>query len=191
MFLPRKSHLDHSGICVASVLIPHRQLASWQASLPRVAFLDAWHPPLSSDGSVCLFSQLTRNVDPWTVFLRRLRLVMPPTLFFVLQLPFTQLAYVIFPVAVANGIIAGAFTFCKNLLLLDPVFDVNFVISSRHRIWLHALCVGIPPYSPDIISNYLCYPQPSSHETPPIPERYEKIPSCASLQELRAWIWCN
>lgn len=44
----------------------------------------------------------------------RLRLVMPPTLFFVLQLPFTQLAYVLFPVAVANGIIAGAFTFCKS-----------------------------------------------------------------------------
>jgi len=41
----------------------------------------------------------------------RLRLVMPPTLFFVLQLPFTQLAYVLFPVAMANGIIAGAFTF--------------------------------------------------------------------------------
>lgn len=28
MFLPRKSHLDHSGIHVASVLVPHRQLAS-------------------------------------------------------------------------------------------------------------------------------------------------------------------
>ncbi|KXN89147.1 Ceramide very long chain fatty acid hydroxylase SCS7 [Leucoagaricus sp. SymC.cos] len=41
----------------------------------------------------------------------RLRLVMPPLLFFVLQLPFTQLAYVLFPVAVANGIIAGSFTF--------------------------------------------------------------------------------
>ncbi|KAF8970221.1 oxidoreductase [Flammula alnicola] len=41
----------------------------------------------------------------------RLRLVMPPTLFFILQLPFTQLAYLLFPVAVANGIISGAFTF--------------------------------------------------------------------------------
>ena len=43
----------------------------------------------------------------------RLRLVMPPTLFTVLQFPFTQLAYVIFPVSVSNGIIAGAFTFCE------------------------------------------------------------------------------
>lgn len=41
----------------------------------------------------------------------RLRLVMPPPLFFTLQLPFTQLAYLVFPVAVANGIISGAFTF--------------------------------------------------------------------------------
>ncbi|KIK02814.1 hypothetical protein K443DRAFT_677278 [Laccaria amethystina LaAM-08-1] len=41
----------------------------------------------------------------------RLRLVMPPTLFTALQFPFTQLAYVIFPVSVSNGIISGAFTF--------------------------------------------------------------------------------
>lgn len=41
----------------------------------------------------------------------RLRLVMPPLLFFVLETPFTKLAHVIFPTAVANGIIAGAFTF--------------------------------------------------------------------------------
>lgn len=44
-----------------------------------------------------------------------LRLVMPPILFFTLQLPFTQLAHAIFPTAVANGIIAGAFAFCKLL----------------------------------------------------------------------------
>lgn len=41
----------------------------------------------------------------------RLRLVMPPTLFFVLETPFTNLAHAIFPKAVANGIISGAFTF--------------------------------------------------------------------------------
>ena len=43
--------------------------------------------------------------------LDRLRLVMPPLLFFVLETPFTKLAHTIFPTAVANGIIAGAFTF--------------------------------------------------------------------------------
>lgn len=41
----------------------------------------------------------------------RLRLVMPPTLFLILETPFTNLAHLIFPKAVANGIIAGAFTF--------------------------------------------------------------------------------
>lgn len=39
-----------------------------------------------------------------------MRLVMPPTLFFILQLPFTNLAHILFPAAVANGIICGAFT---------------------------------------------------------------------------------
>ncbi|PFH46342.1 hypothetical protein AMATHDRAFT_70119 [Amanita thiersii Skay4041] len=41
----------------------------------------------------------------------RLRLVMPPVLFAILQAPFTRLAHILFPTAVANGIIAGSFTF--------------------------------------------------------------------------------
>ncbi|THV07108.1 fatty acid-2 hydroxylase [Dendrothele bispora CBS 962.96] len=41
----------------------------------------------------------------------RLRLVMPPTLFAALEWPFTRLAYMLFPVAIANGIISGAFAF--------------------------------------------------------------------------------
>ncbi|EJD54831.1 oxidoreductase [Auricularia subglabra TFB-10046 SS5] len=41
----------------------------------------------------------------------RLRLVMPPPLFFVLSFPFTRLAYAIFPTPIANGIISGAFAF--------------------------------------------------------------------------------
>lgn len=41
----------------------------------------------------------------------KLRLVMPPTLFFILETPFTQLAHVIFPKAMANGVITGAFAF--------------------------------------------------------------------------------
>ncbi|KAF7289910.1 Ceramide very long chain fatty acid hydroxylase [Mycena indigotica] len=41
----------------------------------------------------------------------RLRLVMPPILFYSLQAPFTHLAHRIFPTAVANGIISGAFAF--------------------------------------------------------------------------------
>ncbi|KAJ8087261.1 fatty acid alpha-hydroxylase [Marasmius tenuissimus] len=41
----------------------------------------------------------------------RLRLVMPPVLFAALEWPFTRLAYKLFPVAMANGIISGAFLF--------------------------------------------------------------------------------
>ncbi|KAH7926255.1 Inositolphosphorylceramide-B hydroxylase [Leucogyrophana mollusca] len=41
----------------------------------------------------------------------RLRLVMPPFLFAALQQPFTRLAYILFPTAIANGIISGAFMF--------------------------------------------------------------------------------
>ncbi|KAF8526514.1 hypothetical protein BU17DRAFT_40326 [Hysterangium stoloniferum] len=41
----------------------------------------------------------------------RLRLVMPPPLFIVLSFPFTRLAYILFPTAIANGIISGSFTF--------------------------------------------------------------------------------
>jgi 4-hydroxysphinganine ceramide fatty acyl 2-hydroxylase len=36
---------------------------------------------------------------------------MPPLLFFVLQAPFTKLGHTVFPTAVANGIISGAFAF--------------------------------------------------------------------------------
>jgi 4-hydroxysphinganine ceramide fatty acyl 2-hydroxylase len=37
---------------------------------------------------------------------------MPPLLFGALQTPFTRLAHTIFPTAMANGVIAGSFTFC-------------------------------------------------------------------------------
>ena len=38
---------------------------------------------------------------------------MPPTLFAALSIPFTRLAYILFPAAMANGVISGAYTFCK------------------------------------------------------------------------------
>ncbi|KAG9047846.1 fatty acid alpha-hydroxylase [Tulasnella sp. UAMH 9824] len=41
----------------------------------------------------------------------RLRLVMPPVLFFTLSWPFTRLAYILFPTAMANGVISGSFAF--------------------------------------------------------------------------------
>jgi hypothetical protein len=42
-----------------------------------------------------------------------LRLVMPPILFGALCYPFTRLTYMVFPLPLANGGIAGAFIFCK------------------------------------------------------------------------------
>lgn len=39
---------------------------------------------------------------------------MPPVLFAALSYPFTQLAHALFPASYANGIIAGAFVFCKS-----------------------------------------------------------------------------
>ncbi|PSR78599.1 hypothetical protein PHLCEN_2v7346 [Hermanssonia centrifuga] len=41
----------------------------------------------------------------------RLRLVMPPAMFAALSYPFTRLAHLLFPAAMANGVIAGSFVF--------------------------------------------------------------------------------
>ena len=61
---------------------------------------------------------------------------MPPVLFTSLSFPFTRLAHSLFPAAVANGIIAGAFFFCKpypplsslcpSLLTAPPLPDVIY-----------------------------------------------------------------
>jgi 4-hydroxysphinganine ceramide fatty acyl 2-hydroxylase len=50
---------------------------------------------------------------------------MPPILFAALQFPFTRLAYVLFPTAVANGIISGSFAFCQFFDFFDFFFDYN------------------------------------------------------------------
>ncbi|CEH16648.1 sphingolipid fatty acid hydroxylase [Ceraceosorus bombacis] len=57
----------------------------------------------------------------------RLRLVMPPLLFAVLEFPFTRLAYALFPVAIANGIISGAFA-------MYVVYDVMHYSLHHHRL---------------------------------------------------------
>lgn len=90
----------------------------------------------------------------------RLRLVMPPTLFLALETPFTSLAHFVFPKAIANGIISGAFTFCKLL-----VAAIRTVLTlPRHLVRLHALCA--PP-----------------HQAARVPRRDEEVPPCAPLQE--------
>lgn len=50
----------------------------------------------------------------------RMRLVMPPVMFFALSYPFTQLAHAIFPAPMANCVIAGSYTFCTPSLHFCP-----------------------------------------------------------------------
>ncbi|KAH8116118.1 fatty acid-2 hydroxylase [Phellopilus nigrolimitatus] len=57
----------------------------------------------------------------------RLRLVMPPLMFTALSVPFTRLAYMLFPTAVANGIISGSYTFYHFKSFLS-----NFNTSLHH-----------------------------------------------------------
>jgi len=77
-------------------------------TLHRFLFhVDHWLP----DKPLFLMLHFTMHGVHHYLPMDRLRLVMPPPLFFILQLPFTQLAYAIFPVAIANGIISGSFTF--------------------------------------------------------------------------------
>lgn len=104
-------HLDHSGIHPPPVPFPYRSLPSGSPSSPYPPFPVAWCSPLLADGPV---SKQDWGVLPVfeTASSDRLRLVMPPVLFTSLSFPFTRLAHAVFPAAVANGLIAGAFTFC-------------------------------------------------------------------------------
>ena len=64
---------------------------------------------------------------------------MPPALFTMLQAPFTKLAHTIFPTAIANGIISGAFAFCESPRFL---FKTRlFIILNRRSIRHDTLCV--------------------------------------------------
>ena len=49
---------------------------------------------------------------------------MPPTLFAALSIPFTRLAYMLFPTGYANGIISGAYTFCESVTLCLHVYSL-------------------------------------------------------------------
>ena len=56
---------------------------------------------------------------------------MPPTLFFLLSFPVTQLAHALFPAALANGAISGAFVFCKlRVYFLCVSLTLNMQTSS-------------------------------------------------------------
>ena len=72
---------------------------------------------------------------------------MPPLLFAALSIPFTRLAYILFPVPMANGIIAGSYTFCKhtqpNAHIYSPSHPTNSSLSDvlydcMHYAYVHS-----------------------------------------------------
>ena len=96
---------------------------------------------------------------------------MPPVLFTVLSFPFTRLAYVLFPTAMANGIISGAFAFCKPEFLLQHLRRVR----CRSRIVRSTSTLRCPaPLGSRraryrLVSGMPRYMYASSSSTPPLP----------------------
>ncbi|KIY45038.1 oxidoreductase [Fistulina hepatica ATCC 64428] len=117
------------------------------------------HHYLPMDGYVqcCLIRR-----SALTTFESRLRLVMPPVLFATLQFPFTRLAYALFPVAIANGIIAGAFTFyvgydCMHYALHHSKLPGYLADMKRYHLGHHyknyELAFGVTSKIWDIVFN--------------------------------------
>ncbi len=65
---------------------------------------------------------------------------MPPVLFTFLSTPMTQLAHLLFPTAMANAVIAGAFVFCMSSCALG--FSRMLTCCTRCPLRCHALCVS-------------------------------------------------
>lgn len=68
---------------------------------------------------------------------------MPPTLFLILATPMTKLAHTIFPPAIANGVISGAFVFCE---LLVYVCDLAPLISKYQMSYMTACIMRMFPF---------------------------------------------
>jgi 4-hydroxysphinganine ceramide fatty acyl 2-hydroxylase len=100
-------NLVKTGLCFLTGNVIWTML---EYALHRFLFhIDNWLP----DTPAAILLHFTTHGVHHYLPMDRLRLVMPPVLFGALQAPFTALAHQIFPTAVANGIISGAFAFCK------------------------------------------------------------------------------
>jgi 4-hydroxysphinganine ceramide fatty acyl 2-hydroxylase len=86
----------------------------------------------------------------------RLRLVMPPPLFFFLSFPMTRLGYLLFPVSIANGIIAGAFTFCEliSLIILSYLPWIDVLYDCMHYALHHT---KLPQYMKEMKKYHLAH----------------------------------
>jgi len=117
---------------------------------------------------------------------------MPPVLFFILQLPFTQLGYALFPAAIANGIIAGSFTFCESMNSSrrngSELTEWFIVIYLRYPLRLHALCVSKYPLL-NFSANFDMGSQPSSYQASGLYAWNEEVSSSSPLQEFWTWFW--
>ncbi|KAJ7910610.1 oxidoreductase [Mycena leptocephala] len=98
-------NLVKTGLCFLTGNVIWTML---EYALHRFLFhIDNWLP----DTPAAILLHFTTHGVHHYLPMDRLRLVMPPVLFGALQAPFTALAHQIFPTAVANGIISGAFAF--------------------------------------------------------------------------------
>ena len=125
------------------------------------------------------------NAPPDILF-HRLRLVMPPTLFFLLSFPVTRLAHALFPAAFSNGAISGAFVFCKlrahfvvhhsHLGRVDVIYDSMHYAYATFRLRVRVFLTR---------SSF----QHASHQASSVSQGAEKVSLGSSLQKLRAWFW--
>lgn len=99
----------------------------------------------------------------------RLRLVMPPTLFLALETPFTNLAHLLFPKSVANGIISGAFTF--------------YILYDCMHYALHH--TRLPQYMAEMKRYHLAHHYKSESSS------HRFVNANADSPRLRARLWCH
>ena len=115
---------------------------------------------------------------------------MPPVLFFSLSFPFTRLGYLLFPTAIANGIISGAFAFCEFRV------SVHYESSTLTLHFLVDVLYDCMHYAYVFCSFFLSealIPSPrqlASYATTGVHARDEEVPPRAPLQKLRARVWC-
>lgn len=111
----RKLCLDRSRVHSASLPLPYRRVSAGQSDVLDVALPIARYSSLSAYGPVSssILHRTTKKLNSVS-----LRLVMPPLLFAALSIPFTRLAYALFPAPMANGVIAGAYMFCKLVFIV-------------------------------------------------------------------------
>jgi hypothetical protein len=92
----------------------------------------------------------------------RLRLVMPPTLFAALSYPFTRLAYLLFPVWMANGIISGSFAFYVLYDTMHYGECIAHLLTVSRLLTIQNFASAAPHQAPQVYQGH----EDVSHEAP-------------------------